>query len=1041
MTSSASDAAYALLAPPVQKWVHDQGWKTLSDAQIGAIEPVLANERDVLITAATAGGKTEAAFLPILSHVLERRGRGEDEPGVDVLYISPLKALINDQCRRLEEMCENLDIPVHPWHGDVAASRKKKVWRDRSGVLLITPESIEGLLCNHGARAADLLHGLRYVVVDELHAFPGGPRGAQLASLLHRIDLVARRHVPRVGLSATLGQVDLAADFLRPGRPDHVVVVEAASDGRDRRTSLRGYTMTRQGGGPTEVVDRLWQTLRGQTNLVFANTRRDIETYADRLRHECERRRLPNEFFAHHGSLSKAEREDVEDRLKSADQPATAVCTSTLEMGIDIGRVKEVAQVGCPPSVAALRQRWGRSGRRPGEPSILRSYVTEVGLEPTTTPQDAVRWHLVQAVAMLELVRVDDWCEDPEHGGLHLSTLVQQVLSLSAQHGGVHPAEAESALCRHGPFRVDSDTFSRLVEAMHDGELLMRSSDGLLLPGRRGERVIEHFSFFAAFESPEVLRVVASGGREIGSIGAGRPIYAGQHLLLAGRRWRVVAVHLDAKVVEVVEGPQGKAPTFDARGSLRVHDRVREKMEELYLGDLVPAYLDEGAARLMSEGRTMFAQLRLHERDLVARGGETVVFPWRGDKVLDTLVVALHQKGIEAEREGPALVVERGIDVVRRALDDLVARAVPNPLDLAATVVQKEEEKWDHVLSDQLLDQAYAARALDVAGAWNWLRSRGQRSRAAPAATASVPTLAVPVAVDPPTGPRVALGSTPFAVIDVETTGLSAARGHRIVEIAVVTCRADGSVEDFWHTLLDPAVDVGPSRVHGLVVSDVMGAPSFADVAGDVAARLEGRVVVAHNAPFDLSFLRAEFARARHPMPDWPVLCSMSLVSTGGRSLAAACAAVDIELENAHSAREDALATAALFARQLSTSAAVSFEELGVSTVHLPARWRVPSPSGRAMPRTRPSPRLPDSAPIWSSAGETAYAEAVHRAVEDGEVTGAEIDHLLSVARTWSLNQDQVATAHRELLTARPVPTEARRRLSVVERTASRPLR
>lgn len=299
----------------------------------------------------------------------------------------------------------------------------------------------------------------------------------------------------------------------------------------------------------------------------------------------------------------------------------------------------------------------------------------------------------------------------------------------------------------------------------------------------------------------------------------------------------------------------------------------------------------------------------------------------------------------------------------------------------------------------------------------------------------AVPALRAPEPV--PHGPRIALGETPFAVVDVETTGLAAGRGHRIVEIAIVRCRPDGSVEDFWHTLLDPQRDVGPSHIHGLTMLDVVGAPSFGDVAGDVAERLRDRVVVAHNAPFDMGFLQAEFDRAGAPLPELPPLYTMALTdrvgAASGRSLTDACAAVGIPLENAHSAREDALATAALLEAQLSQLAATDFAELGVRTLHLADAYPDVTATRQPQPRSRPAPRAVHEASGWTSAGETAYADALERALEDGEIDSLEIDHLIGVARTWAID-------------ARSVPAIATRltgeldrtsvdRLAVVERT------
>jgi len=202
--SSSDDAAasssFFLLHEKVQRWIWRHEWRELRDVQERAIPPILEGRSDIILAAATAGGKTEAAFLPIVSRLIAGSG-----PGISCLYVSPLKALINDQFGRMEALCADLDIAVHRWHGDVSADRKRKVLRDPTGVLLITPESIEALMVLHGTAIPALFAGLRYVVVDELHSFIGSERGRQLQSLLHRIEVCVRRRMPRVGLSATLG--------------------------------------------------------------------------------------------------------------------------------------------------------------------------------------------------------------------------------------------------------------------------------------------------------------------------------------------------------------------------------------------------------------------------------------------------------------------------------------------------------------------------------------------------------------------------------------------------------------------------------------------------------------------------------------------------------------------------------------------------------------------------------------------------------------------------------------------------------------------
>ncbi|MFD0592162.1 DEAD/DEAH box helicase [Catellatospora coxensis] len=461
-SEGAPAGAYDLLHPGVQKWVYEKGWRRLRDAQEKATGPILAGDTDVIVAAATAGGKTEAAWLPICSALLAEDDRhGQRTRGVRALYLSPLKALINDQHQRLEDLCAGLGVPVHPWHGDVAAAHKSRALTDPDGVLLITPESVEALFVNRGSQVAKLFGNLRYIVVDEMHSFLGTERGAQLQSLLHRIELAIRRRVPRVGLSATLGDFTAAAEFLRPGAGARVEIVQSAEAGTQISLQVKGYTFTapdpalgrssRRGDqNAAAIAAHLFGTLRGANNLVFANSRRDVETYTDLLNRLCADAGVPQEFVPHHGGLSKELREQVESRLKANSAPVTAVCTSTLEMGVDIGAVASVAQIGAPAGVAALRQRLGRSGRRDGSDAVLRVYVSEP--EPTghATPADRLRTELFHTCAVIEMLLGGRY-ELPDPGSPHLSTLVQQILSVAAQHGGVAARQLHGALCAHGP--------------------------------------------------------------------------------------------------------------------------------------------------------------------------------------------------------------------------------------------------------------------------------------------------------------------------------------------------------------------------------------------------------------------------------------------------------------------------------------------------------------------------------------------------------------------------------------------------------------
>jgi ATP-dependent Lhr-like helicase len=753
MTNSAHSGsepskAYELYHPSVQRWIYDSGWARLRDAQERAAAPILRGDHDLIIAAATASGKTEAAWLPICSALVRRRAAGEARPGVQALFVSPLKALINDQYDRMTRLCDRLEIPVHRWHGDVAASRKSLVMRAPDGVLLITPESIEAMFVNHGNRVGRILGDLSYVVIDELHSFIGTERGAQLQSQLHRVESCLGRGVPRIALSATLGDFTAAAEFLRPGKGPSVEVVSSDEDAGEIRLQLRGYrtgspagrageTAGRAGADPGDnaetrdlapIADHLFRTLQDHDNLVFANSRAAVETYADMLNRRSRAGGIGAEFVAHHGSLAREIREYAEERLKDRSTPVTAICTSTLELGIDVGSVDSVAQIGAPPTVSSLRQRLGRSGRREDQPAVIRIYISERDLSDRTPPPDALRGELFQTIAMVELL-LASWYEPPHVTGLHLSTLIQQILSFLAEHGAARAAEIHQVLCGQGPFsHVGTATFGLLLRDLGRHDLVRQDSRGFLLTGGQGERLVSHYSFYAAFHTSQDYRLVADG-RTLGSLPVERPVLPGTLLIFAGRRWRVLGVDIAQRVIELTGSSDGQPPTFPGSGG-EVADEVRRTMRAIYLSEEIPRYLDSTARALLAEGRESFRRFGHADQAICGWESETLLFPWRGDRIMNTLLVTLAGQGLAVGQDGICLTVKGTSPTRLQALiRELADAPQPDPLALADSVRTKARDKYDRYLGEDLLNRAYAARALDVPAAWATLADLASLSR------------------------------------------------------------------------------------------------------------------------------------------------------------------------------------------------------------------------------------------------------------------------------------------------------------------------
>ncbi|MFV0264244.1 MAG: DEAD/DEAH box helicase [Kluyvera sp.] len=726
-------SAYDSLDPRVRKWVYKQGWSTLRPLQESAIPAILARDQDVLISAGTAAGKTEAFFLPACSAIAGITS------GFGIVYISPLKALINDQYRRLESLGEALDMPVTPWHGDVPQSKKKKIRTDPAGIVLITPESLESLLINSSGWIKQAFSPVAYIVIDEFHAFIGTERGMQLLSLLNRIDHVLGRHanpVPRVALSATLGELDKVPELLRPDQRLPCEIVTDSNSTATLQVQVKGYLVpeTEKGEEPQSSAEKhvcadIFRLCRGDSHLVFANSRKRTESIAATLSDMCEENVVPNEFFPHHGSLSRELRETLEARLQQGNLPTTAVCTMTLELGIDIGKVQSVIQVTPPHSVSSLRQRMGRSGRR-DSPSVLRMLISEQELTATSGIVDRLRLQLVQSMAMIRLMITKRWFEPADARQMHYSTLLHQILAITAQWGGVRADQLWSQLCQTGPFRnIDLTDFKSLLRHMGAHGLLTQLASGEMVIGAEGEKLTNHYTFYAVFNTPEEFRIV-TGSRTLGTIPVDSPLLPDQHIIFGGRRWKVTEIEVEKKVIYVKATKGGQPPHFSG-GGMSVHDVVRQEMLAIYrendyrisVGSKRVDYVDATARSLFAEGCDNFKRYNLQNSHSISDGQRSYVLPWMGDKVVNTITALLMRSSFKASSfAGVIEIDDASVSSVQHALKEIQLSGLPSESELAADVPEKYLDKYDDYLPESLLAKGYGAKAYDIEGTQIWLQ-------------------------------------------------------------------------------------------------------------------------------------------------------------------------------------------------------------------------------------------------------------------------------------------------------------------------------
>lgn len=731
-------SAFDRYAPFVQDYIYRNGWENLRAIQVAAADAVFNTDENVLLTASTASGKTEAAFFPIITLFSEN-----PPSSVGCIYIGPLKALINDQFARLTELCEEADIPVWHWHGDVAQSHKERLMKHPSGILQITPESLEALLLHKHAAIPKLFHDLRFVVIDEVHSLLRGDRGGQTLCLIERLSRLAGVNPRRIGLSATIGDPEGTGAFLSLGTGRQTLIPRIEAKGSTWRLSMEHFYIRNSQAGedyPETVgmpaleektdeaplmadpgIGYIFEHTRGKKCLVFVNSREECEAVTTTLRRYCEVKHERDRFLIHHGNLSASYRETAEGIMKDDSQYLTTVTTATLELGIDIGRLERVFQIDAPWTVSSFLQRMGRTGRRGQPPEmwfVMREDEPEVrAMLPTTIP-----WKLLQGIALVQLYLEQRWVEPPRLDRLPYSLVYHQTMATLSSCGELSPrALADRVLSLRYFHRVTQEDFKTLLRHLLETDHIQYTEQGGLIVGLTGERVVNSFKFYGVFVESEEY-TVRSDSQELGTVVSPPPL--GEKLAIAGAVWRVLDIDHKRHLV-YVEQVKGSVPAYFGECPGDLDTKILERMREVLREEKHYPYLMKNAVARLSQARMTARASGAADRVLINLGGSMwCLLPWLGTYAFLAMERFLKLKcadrlGLRNLDSARPFFIQFSMNADEETFFTVLFEEIRKPVDPLELVYPKELplfDKYDEYLPEELVRKGFACCVLDLEG-------------------------------------------------------------------------------------------------------------------------------------------------------------------------------------------------------------------------------------------------------------------------------------------------------------------------------------
>ncbi|EHQ89535.1 DEAD/DEAH box helicase [Desulfosporosinus youngiae] len=731
------------LAPFIQEYIYNHQWTELRAVQVEACQVVFESDAHLLLAAGTASGKTEAAFLPVITLLHEN-----PPSSIGALYIGPLKALINDQFVRLRDLLAEAHLPAWHWHGDVSQSHKNKMLKNPRGILQITPESLESMLINRSTDSLRLFADLRFIVIDEVHAFMGTDRGGQILCQLERLTRMIGHQPRRIGLSATLGDYAKAEKWLSSGTERAVITPivqggqqkirlavehfyqddeveeekEAANlygpEGqREHRPEQQSDKVSKQGIPPFDQY--IFEQSKNKKCLIFTNNREQAEYTVATLRQLAESKRMPDVYHVHHGSISAPLREAAEKAMKESPEPCVTAATITLELGIDLGYLERIIQLETPFSVSSFVQRLGRSGRR-GTPSEM-WFVCKEDQGANDLLPNRIPWSLLQAIAIIQLYLEERWIEPVSSKDYPFSLLYHQTMSTLAAMGELIPSALAQRVLTLSPFKnISSEDFRQLLLYLIEIDHIEQTEERGLLVGLTGEQVVRNFRFYSVFPDNEEF-AVRDESKEVGSILSPPP--QGERFALAGRTWEVTEIDLKRKTVYAKQ-VKGKVRTAWNGGGGSIHSKILQRMKRVLEEDITYAYLQPGAVKRLSEVRDLARETGVLKTNILPLGGNSYcLFPWLGTVACRTLERCLRYGGaemFEIRNVGglsPYFITFSTKSGSEIDLNSLLKRVIAGASDTEQLMQEDEApqlEKYDEFIPPPLLRKAFRHDYLDL---------------------------------------------------------------------------------------------------------------------------------------------------------------------------------------------------------------------------------------------------------------------------------------------------------------------------------------